>query len=75
MKRTRKYLRKRFCMLTAAVLAGLSVSLSVAAAEDIPVKYVYHDGEKFAAAVFFSENVGLLFRQKVNVYAVRRSSE
>ena len=75
MKRTRKFLRKRFCMLTAAVLAGLSVSLSVAAAEDIPVKYVYHDGEKFAAAVFFPENVGLVGKRSGNdYYFVRKST-
>ncbi len=61
MKRTRNFIRKRFCMLTAAILAGLSVLPSHALADDteVPVETVYHNGEKFAEIGFFPEDVGL----------------
>ncbi len=61
MKRTRNFIRKRFCMLTAAILAGLSVLPSHALADDteVPVETVYHNGEKFAEIGFFPEGVGL----------------
>ena len=61
MKRTRNFIRKRFCMLTAAILAGLSVLPSHALADDteVPVETVYHNGEKFAEISFFPADVGL----------------
>ena len=75
MKRARKLLRKRFCMLTAAILTGLSALPSVTSAEELPVKYVYHDGEKFAATVFFPQDVGLVGkRSERDYYFVRKST-
>ena len=59
MKRTRKFLRKRFCMLTAAVLAGLSALPSYAFAATVDVETVYHNGKKFAEISFFPYEVGL----------------
>ena len=62
MKRARKFLRKRFCMLTAAILTGLSALPSHAFADDtvdVPVEIVYHNGEKFAEISFFPAGVGL----------------
>ena len=61
MKRTRKFLRKRFCMLTAAILTGLSALPSHAFADtvDVPVETVYHNGKKFAEISFFPKDVGL----------------
>ena len=75
MKRARKFLRKRFYMLTAAILAGLSALPSMASAAGLPVKYVYHDGEKFAATVFFPQDVGLVGKRSGrDYYFVRKST-
>ncbi len=61
MKRTRKFLRKRFCMLTAAILTGLSLAPSVAAADavEVPLEPLIHNGKTFAEISFFPRNVGL----------------
>ena len=60
MKRARKFLRKRFCMLTAAILTGLSALPSHAFADEpVDVETVYHNGKKFAEISFFPEGKGL----------------
>ncbi len=53
--------KRRGKFLAAAILAGLFVLPSCASAEtvSIPVKYLYHEGQKFAELTFFPEGVGL----------------
>ena len=53
--------KRRGKFLAAAILAGLFVLPSCASAEtvSIPVKYLYHNGQKFAELTFFPEGVGL----------------
>ena len=59
--RTRKLSKRRGNVLTAMILAGLSVLPSVAAAElaDVPLEHLYHDGKNFADITFFPKGVGL----------------
>ena len=59
MNRVGKFLHKRFCVLTAAILAGLSAATSVAAAEEVTVEHVRHNGRDFAELAFFPKGYGL----------------
>ncbi len=80
MKRTRKFSRKRFCMLTVAILAGLSAATSVAAAEAVSVEHVRYNGRDFADITFFKQYVGLgdekkMVRNPGDLYVVGQTDE